>query len=416
MVERGYRAALSERSLAFLPGGVRFFDEIDQCARLGAAAAVRERKAQSTRRSAARISLSGADNSSVPKTNTTASGFRTIKQVLLRVITSKAGLALSAPVRPRCASVLFLHRFAVPDLGVEGHDPAVLRRRLEYLRKHRYELLSVGDLIARLEKRNPPANQSVLFTVDDGYVDFATVAAPIFAAYDCPVTVFLITDFTSGKLWNWFDRVPWMLAHTSRDRLKIEIGGAMVALGWENARERDIVSENIIERLKRIPDDEKERIIAALADSLDAEMPAGIPERDRAMTWDEVRGCAARGVTFGPHTVRHPILSRVDANRSRREIGDSWRDVSERSGAAVPVFCYPNGTPADFSLREENEVRHAGMRGAFSTVEASVQIADAPDPGSSRFAIPRFVYPDTEHAFVQAVSGIEALRGRVIRL
>lgn len=304
----------------------------------------------------------------------------------------------------------------MPDLGVEGHDPAVLRRRLEYLRKHRYDLQSVADLVASLEKRKPPAKHTVVFTVDDGYVDFAAVAGPIFAAYDCPVTVFLITDFTSGKLWNWFDRVPWILAHTPHRRLQIEIGGALISLGWANRQERQIAGENIVERLKRVPDHEKERIIADLADSLDAAMPAGIPERDRAMTWDEVRSCAGQGATFGPHTVRHPILSMVDAERANWEISESWREVSERSGAAVPVFCYPNGTPSDFSQREEEVVRRAGMRAAFSTVEASVVIGEAPAPGSSRFAIPRFVYPDSQPAFVQVASGIEALRGRVARI
>src|SRR5689334_21224101 len=103
-----------------------------------------------------------------------------------------------------------LHRFAMPDLGVSGHEPEVLRGHLEYLRARDYDLLDLGELLERIENNAPFTRRSVVFTVDDGYADFAEVGAPVFAAYDCPVTVFLITDFVSGKLWNWFDRVLWM--------------------------------------------------------------------------------------------------------------------------------------------------------------------------------------------------------------
>ncbi len=339
-----------------------------------------------------------------------------IKKLLLAGITSDSALALLAPFRPRCATVLFLHRFAMPDFGVTGHDPVVLRRHLEYLRRRRYRLMGLPEMLTHVEQETPFRERAVLFTVDDGYADFAAVAAPVFAAYDCPVTVFLITDFTSGKLWNWFDRVPWVINQSDRDGLTIEISGVRVALKWRNALERAAAGEEIVERLKRVPDEEKEKIIGLLPDALEVAIPLAVPERDRAMTWEQVRSCAPHGVTFGPHTVTHPILSQVDALRSEHEISESWRRVAAQTDAAVPVFCYPNGTPADFSLREKESVARAGMRAAVSTVEASV-VSDPSSRGvSDRFAIPRFAYPEAKPSFVQIASGLEALRGRIVPL
>lgn len=76
MIEREQRATSAEHCFAFLPGGVRFFDEIDQIARLSDGAAVRERTLrQPTSRTTSRISLCGADDSSVRKTNTTERDF-----------------------------------------------------------------------------------------------------------------------------------------------------------------------------------------------------------------------------------------------------------------------------------------------------------------------------------------------------
>lgn len=336
----------------------------------------------------------------------------TIKNILACGFTSDVALAALSPFRPRCASVLFLHRFAMPDLGVAGHDPAQLRANLEYLRARRYQLLSVGSLMRHIEEEIPLEQTSVVFTVDDGYADFAAVAAPIFAEYDCPVTVFLITDFISGCLWNWFDRAEWAVRETARTGLSLQIDHQRIEYHWTNATDRAIASDAIVERLKLVDDGVRERLIAEIAAMLEVDLPKGVPARDKAMTWDEVRSCSKTGVTFGPHTMTHPILSRVDDATAEQEISESWRRVAAETAAAVGVFCYPNGTPADFSAREEKAVQRAGMRGALSTVQASLRSTRSGLRVRDRFAIPRFSYVEG-CPFVQIASGIEAMRGRI---
>ena len=352
----------------------------------------------------------------VPETKLTLlsdNDLHVIKRLLVSAITSDAGLRLLAPLRPRCANVLMLHRFAVPDLGIQGHDPVLLARHLEYVRQRRYRVLSVMELLHQLDEGIPLAGNTLVFTVDDGYADFAEVAAPVFAAYDCPVTVFLVTDFVSGRLWNWFDRIQWAFVHSKRREIAVEIFVEKVSLRWDSPAESTQKSDEIVERLKRVPEAMKEELIDDISKALEVEIPDAAPGKYRAMNWDQVRACSRRGVTFGPHTVSHPILSQVDGARAEREISESWRAVAAATDAAVPVFCYPNGTLADFSTREKDMVSSSGMTAAFSTIDGCLGWSRSGVASEDRLALPRFGYSDDTSRFVQIASGLAAMRERL---
>src|SRR6266550_2839087 len=325
---------------------------------------------------------------------------------------SRVGLAMLATFRLRCASILFLHRFAVPHLGVKGHDPRILAEHLEYLRRHSYHLMSLMELLNQLDERMPIKENSLVFTVDDGYADFATVAAPVFAAYDCPVTVFLISDFVAGKLWNWFDKVEWAFRESDRQGLDFEIDRCRFVLHWNDASQRKTATERITEALKRVPDALKEEGILELAQALEVDLPSGVPSRDRGMTWEDVRACARRGVTFGPHTVTHPILSQVDDERAEAEISGSWEAILSETTASVPVFCYPNGTSGDFSAREKSIIRGLGMKAALSTIPGSIRSTHGGLKMSDPYSAPRYSYPEDKRSFIQIASGLQALRDR----
>ena len=306
-----------------------------------------------------------------------------------------------------------MHRFAVPDLAVNGHDPAVLSEQLEYLRRRRYRLMSLQELLAHLDEGIPLGENALVFTVDDGYADFATVGAPVFAAYDCPVTVFLVTDFVSGRLWNWFDHVEWAFVHTARRELALDMPGGGIRLRWVNDADRVLAGEDFVQQLKGVSDGVKDELIRDLGRLLEVEIPVVCPEEYAAMTWDQVRACARKGATFGPHTVSHPILSKVGEDRSDYEIAESWRAVANQTDSAVPVFCYPNGTLSDFSSREKVSVARAGMTAALSTIESSLESSASGLAVPDRFALPRFPYSDRKQRFVQIASGLEATKAKM---
>jgi len=99
-------------------------------------------------------------------------------------------------------------------------------------------------------------------------------------------------------------------------------------------------------------------------------------------------GMRSQRRNLGPHTVSHPILSRVGEGRSDYEIAESWRVVAHETDAAVPVFCYPNGTLSDFSSPEKAVCRGRDDRSPLHDrgfLESSASGVAVPD----RFALAR---------------------------
>lgn len=324
-----------------------------------------------------------------------------MKHLVRRAVTHPWVLPLTFPLTHGAAPVFMLHRFADPATGGRGHDPAVLRSDLAWLRRHRFTVLPVHVLLRRL-LAGEPVSRTVAFTVDDGYADFASRALPVFTEFDCPVTVFLTTGFVDGACWMWWDVVDYLVTGTARDGVALDAGTAAWVFGWRTPADRGRVVTDLVERLKAVPDAVRKDVLARLAAALEVEVPVRPPAAYAPMTWDDVRRCGRSGVSFGPHSRTHPILSRTDDAEAAAEIAGSWDRLREAAGeAAVPVFCYPNGDPGSFGVREEALVAAAGLDAAVSTVPgyASRRVA--------RLAVPRMPYVQEDRAFAQVSSGLE---------
>jgi peptidoglycan/xylan/chitin deacetylase (PgdA/CDA1 family) len=309
-----------------------------------------------------------------------------MKRIARLVLTQPCLVRVAFSVTQRIAPIFMLHRFRDEEVGNSGHDPQLLRDNLSWLRSNNCWLLSLTDLLDRLAA-GAPLKRAIAFTVDDGYADFARIAAPIFAEFDCPVTVFLTTGFVDGHQWMWWDRVAVALA----------------------ALRREAEVDAMINSLKLIPESDKLERIDKLVQASGLELPATPPSKFAPIAWEDVRRLARNGVTFGPHTVTHPVLSRTGAEQSQFEIAQSWHRVREEAGpGAVPIFCYPNGELADFGAREESSIARAGMHAALTTSIGYASRRDfSSDRPSARMRLPRFGYAEDKSSFIQIASGIE---------
>lgn len=333
-----------------------------------------------------------------------------LKTALLRTLSLPGAKTSLSPFRAGHASIFMLHRFHSPEFGVEGHDPKALRLALAYLRKSRYETISLAELFSRL-KEGKPIRGAVAFTIDDGYLDHAHVAAPIFAEFDCPVTTFVTSGFLDGTIWFWWDQIEYIFRQTALRTVTAPIGAGSVSYRWDNLSERDGHQFDFTARCKEVPNSEKLMAIQQLAHALEVELPAKAPsQRYQAMTWDDLRTAEKGGMTFGPHTVTHPVLARTDDTQSSHELRESWRRLRQETSSAVPVFCYPNGRFKDFSQREVATLKDLGFLGSVVGESGYASARRFHETPSSPFGVQRFPYPEDLGHFLQVVTGLERVK------
>ena len=308
------------------------------------------------------------------------------------------------------ATIFMMHRFGGADSSMRGLDPKRLRSALGYLRRNRYELLSLTELFQRLRGNPPRLRGAVAFTIDDGYLDQAEIAAPIFREFDCPVTTFVTTGFLDGDLWLWWDKVEFVFANTRRDLLDVTFGHESFRYQVTPDSRREAMSADFITRCKALGDDEKHRAIASLAREAEIDLPERAPPSYAPMSWDHLRACERQGMTFGPHTVTHPVLSRTKPERAAWEINESWNRLKTEARNPVPVFCYPNGLAADFGVRDIEIIREAGFLGALTAESGFADVAAFARGGDEPFKVKRFPFPDDLALVVQYVSGVERIK------
>lgn len=311
------------------------------------------------------------------------------------------------------ATIFMLHRFSVPELGVFGHEPAALRNILGHLRKERYNLISLRDLFRRVLS-GEPLKRAVVFTIDDGYFDHALIAAPIFAEFDCPVTTFVTTGFLDGSTWFWWDKLTYIFERTKRTELRARLGKEEILYRLDSAAARQSASYSLGLRCQNdASETDRLACVLDLSREADVELPASPPARFAPLSWDEARDLETRGMTFGPHTVTHPVLSSTSDEQAEFEIAESWNHLSAEVSRPVPVFCYPHGETRHFGEREMATVRRLGLWGAVSGTPGHVQPAVFRESATAAFRVPRFYFYDSLPHVLQCVSGLEMMKSRI---
>jgi len=332
-----------------------------------------------------------------------------------RLLASASRTGMFWPLLRSRASIFMLHRFHAPEIGVEGHDPKKLRAALAALRRERFEIVPLQTLFEDLSSGHNHSRPAVAFTIDDGYLDHAIVAAPIFAEFDVPVTTFVTTGFLDSRLWFWWDRIEFVFANTKRVSVGLSVGGRSLQYAWQNDAERRAALNHFISVCKALTEDQKGAAVDALAHSAEVDVPAAPPLRYSPMTWSDLRRCEKMTMTFGPHTVTHPILSRTSYTQSNREITESWERLCAEAAHPVPVWCYPNGQAGDFGEREIESLAELDFLGAVTGVAGYADARAWRSDVTKRFRVPRFAYLDSPEELLLIAGGVERVKQIVRR-
>jgi protein-tyrosine-phosphatase/peptidoglycan/xylan/chitin deacetylase (PgdA/CDA1 family) len=306
------------------------------------------------------------------------------------------------------AVIFMLHRMSSPNLIEAGHSPEFLDRALKYLYHKGYNFVSLEDIYKNINEGGPPLEKAVAFTLDDGYLDQAKIAAPIFIRYNCPATIFLITGFVdSGQApWDYF--VKYIFYNTKEELINIDLKTEHISYKIDSPENRYKSMANFRDKCKQLSDSDLEDVLLELSayaekDTIDLLKSHAVP-----LSWDDARELEKSGISFGPHTISHSILSRCSNERAREEINGSWDMLTQRLKKPCPVFAYPTGRKEDFSVRDISYIKEIGLLGAVTAEAGSVNFDDVTE--ADKYLIKRMSFPSNLEDLIQYSSGFESVK------
>ncbi len=282
-----------------------------------------------------------------------------------------AGMGLRATVSARALDrmrggkprlqILIYHRVLPREdpFAMSAISTAAFERQMAMLRG-RFHPLSLSEAAERLDAGDLRPG-SVCVTFDDGYADNCRHAWPIMRKYGIPATIFLATGLIGTGAVSWYDGVLALMRSTRMQRLDYEPAG-LRAVDIASEGLRAPAAFRLLEWLKNFPPAERDAHIAALARAL------GDASAEKEMLdWDQVRSMHAAGISFGAHTVTHPILSLLGAREAEAEIAASRAAIQDRLQAPVDHFAYPNGKREDYNRETVEILGRLGFRLAVTT-------------------------------------------------
>lgn len=332
-----------------------------------------------------------------------------IKKLIINSLTKGPLTKLGSKLYRFNVPIFMLHRMTCRDLGVNGHDPELIRKSLAFLRRNNFNFVTIDDVAkAVLNGESLPLN-SIAFTLDDGYFDQIDTATDIFAEFDCPATYYVSTGFIAGDLWYWNDKIEYLVEHCPPECITTLI--SLYPHLNLNGKTRQQITALITEDATSKTLSEMECKVKEVAIKIGVDLPLSVPEKYKPTSWSKLIEIEKRGMVVGAHTYSHCILSRETDERSKFEIERSFKDLNTQLEFPSQVFCYPVGRVQDFGQREVNFVREVGYISATSSVPGAVDVRER----SSLYALPRFCFPETEADFLQYATWLESFKSQFRR-
>lgn len=239
--------------------------------------------------------------------------------------------------------------------------PELLEAFITTARTSRWAFVSMDELTENLSRGRVP-KKTIAMTLDDGYVDNLTVAAPVFRGFSVPYCMYLTTGLVMGSVSMWWYELEAVVLSNSELRTPDD-----ELLSCSDARSK----QQAFARIKKAimsPDPYVRDETQSWLRQQSRKMDESLQELDRIMTWPEVVQFSRDPLaTVGAHTVTHPVLLSLDEMSVAAELADSKREIESRIGMEVRHFAYPFGGTTAAGTREFRMARECGYRSAVTT-------------------------------------------------
>ncbi len=309
-------------------------------------------------------------------------------------------------------SVIFmLHRMSSFGVIEEGHSAEFLDQALSYLLKKGYNFVSLEDIYKNINEGGPPLKKSIAFTLDDGYIDQAKIAAPIFIKYKCPATIFLITGFIEGEKCPWDFFLKFVFYNANKEQITIDLITEEIIYNIDTPENRHKSMTDFRSKCKSLSGQELEKTLFSLSTNVEKGSIDLLKTSALPISWDEARELEKHRISFGPHTISHAILSKCSDKQAREEIHGSWNILTQQLKKPCPVFAYPTGRKEDFSIRDVNYIKEIGLHGAVMAEPGCIDFCNIAE--ADKYLMKRMSFPTNFEDLIQYSSGLELVKQNI---
>lgn len=298
---------------------------------------------------------------------------------------------------PRTLSVLTYHSIADAakpgfDDGVVDATPAQFEAQLAFVARH-FSVVGIDDLARAVTGGATLPRNPLLITFDDGYLTCYTTALPLLRRFGLKATFFIATDYVQNRRLYWWDRINYLLHHSTRGRIGLRYPGDLeldLAGGSACRQLIDLVKTTRGLDVERFLDELTEATGVRWTRELERELAA-----EMIMTWDQVRALRAAGMDVQSHTRRHRVLQTLSATELRDELSGSRDDLEAQLDEPITAVAYPVGREIAHIPEIRDAVRDAGYAIGFSNATGvNYRLRDIDPFGIRRLAVDR----DASHA------------------
>ena len=251
-----------------------------------------------------------------------------------------SGVPLFAPRSLRGMGTIFmLHRVREPDdtdfapNRILEITPAFLEAVLYHVHERGMVCVTLDEAVRRIAEGDT-SKRFVTFTLDDGYKDNLTVAAPIFNRYRIPFTVYLATDLPDGTAELWWVVLERVIAGANEMRVHFPTGDETFVT--RTSSDKNAAWNDIYWRLRALGETALRAEVRRLAGEHGIDM-RGVT-RELAMNWGQVRDLVTQPyASVEAHTASHVALAHMSVEDARADIARGLARHKTELGRRLPV-------------------------------------------------------------------------------
>ncbi len=258
----------------------------------------------------------------------------------------------------------------IGDANLTKFDPNVFSSDVRHFEAQvnliasRFRVINAEELIKVINQGNAFNEPVAMITFDDGYADNYLNAFPVLKKRNVSAIFFLPTNFIGTDAIPWWDEVAWLVRNTGEEKIVLPGTAEQVIIDTDNVAQTIRTVLRYFKDHTNMPLEEK---LAHLRDSCGCQLSSN-DSAELFMSWQQAKTMLAEGMDIGSHTQSHRILSHLDKDSQRDELGKSREILMGQTGFNISTLAYPVGGLNSYTKDTIEIARQCGYQAAFNFV------------------------------------------------